>query len=169
VDDTNATAPGSVTASIDIKASPREVWSVLADIGAWPTWNPAVRQTVCDADLVVEVGSTFRFSNEMGTLKCRVVEADAPHRFAWQGRVLAIIERQRWRLVPGEDGTQATVEAEMSGLATRFFRRRLDDRLRSELDALVRLLQLEAESRSAEGIDDAARAAEAARRARAHE
>jgi uncharacterized protein YndB with AHSA1/START domain len=169
VDDTNAPASGAVTASIDIKASAREVWSVLADIAAWPTWNPAVRHTVCDPDLVVEVGSPFRFANEMGTLKCRVIEADAPHRFAWQGRVLASIERQRWRLVPHEDGTQATVEAEIGGIASRFFRRRRDERLRSELDALVRLLQLEAETRSAEGIDDLDHAAGTARGAQAHE
>ncbi len=151
-------APRTVTASVDIAASQRTVWTVIVDVAAWPTWNPAIRHAVCDTELEVEVGTRFRFSTEIGTLKCRITEIDAPRVFAWRGRVLAVAERQRWRLEATENGTHVTVDAEMAGLSARFFRRRLDDRLRNVLDALVQLLRLEAETRTSE-TSEAERAA----------
>lgn len=150
--------PRTVTASVDIAAPQRTVWTVLVDVAAWPTWNPAIRHAVCDTELEVEVGTRFRFATEIGTLKCRVTEIDAPRVFAWRGRVLAVAERQRWRLETTEHGTHVTVDAEMGGLSAVLFRRRLDDRLRQVLDALVQLLRLEAEARASE-ISEAARVA----------
>ena len=35
-------APGSYEASAVIRAAPTEVWTVLADIAAWPTWDSGV-------------------------------------------------------------------------------------------------------------------------------
>ena len=144
-------------AEVDVAASSREVWAVLVDIASWPTWNPAVRHAVCGADL--DVGMRFRFSTEIGTLKCRVTAVDAPRRLSWKGRVLVLGERQTWLLEPSPTGTHVHVDAEMTGLAARVWRRRLDERLQRVLDALVQLLRLEAEVRAAEGREDAARAA----------
>ena len=90
-------------AEVDIVASEREVWTVLADVASWPTWNPAIRHAVRDEEL--EVGTRFRFSTEIGTLKCRVTEVDAPNLLSWKGRVLLLGERQTWRLEPRTDGT----------------------------------------------------------------
>jgi uncharacterized protein YndB with AHSA1/START domain len=144
-------------AEVDVAASVREVWAVLADVASWPTWNPAVRHAVCGSEL--EVGTRFRFSTEIGTLKCRVTAVDAPRRLSWKARVLVLGERQTWLLEPSPTGTHVHVEAEMTGLAARVWRRRLDERLQRVLDALVQLLRLEAEVRAAEGREDAARAA----------
>ncbi len=148
-------------AGVDIAASEREVWTVLADIVSWPTWNPAVRHAVCNGELELEVGTKFHFSTEIGTLKCRVTQVDAPSILAWKGRVLILGERQVWRLEPTDGGTRVEVEAEMTGFGSRLFRRRLDERLQRVMDALVQLLRLEAEARSVEEREDAARAAEA--------
>ena len=147
-------------AGIDIAASERAVWTVLADIGSWPTWNPAIRHAACDDELELEVGTKFRFSTEIGTLKCRVTGVDAPYLLAWKGRVLFFGERQVWRLTPTETGTRIEVEAEMTGLGSWLFRRRLDERLQRVMDALVQLMKLEAEARAAEERADAARAAQ---------
>ena len=56
----------SAYAEIDIAAPRREVWGILADVASWPTWNPAIRQSVRDEDF--EVGSRFRFSTEILSL-----------------------------------------------------------------------------------------------------
>ncbi len=164
-------APVNARAEVDIAASEREVWTVLADIASWPTWNPAVRHAVCErrgAD-PLEVGTRFRFSTEIGTLKCRVTRVDAPRSLSWKGRVLVLGERQRWSLEPGPRGTHVEVLAQMTGLGARLFRRRLEERLQRVLDALVQLLRLEAETRSSEEREDAQRAAETASRGKAHE
>jgi hypothetical protein len=49
----------------------------------------------------------------------------------------------------------------MTGLGSRLFRRRLEERLQSVLEALVQLLRLEAEVRATEERADAAPAVEA--------
>lgn len=151
-----------VRAEVDIAAPEREVWAVLADIASWPTWNPAVRHAVREEEL--EVGTKFRFSTEIGTLKCRVTDVDAPRRLSWKGRVIVLGERQTWLLEPSQTGTRVQVQARMTGLAARMFRRRLDERLQNVLDAVVQLLRLEAEVRVAEEREDAVRAVEAQER-----
>ena len=158
----NPASGKGANAAIDIAASQREVWTVLADIASWPTWNPAVRHAVCDREPEdgLEVGTRFRFSTEIGTLKCRVTHVDAPRTLSWKGRVLVLGERQTWNVERGPAGTRVSVHAEMTGLAARLIRRRLDDRLQRVLDALVQLLRLEAEARAVEEQEDAARLAE---------
>lgn len=162
----HSSAPVSAYAEVDIAATEREVWTVLADVASWPTWNPAVRHAVCDEEM--EVGTRFHFSTEIGKLSCRVTEVDAPHRLSWKGRVLVLGERQVWQLEPGATGTRVSVHAEMTGLGSRLFRHRLSERLQRVLDALVQLLRLEAETRAVEEREDAQRA-NAEGRAKAHE
>ena len=162
-----SSAPVSALAEIDIAAPRPEVWAILADVGSWSTWNPAIRGSVRDPDL--EVGSKFRFSTEIGTLKCKVTAVDAPHSLSWKGRVLALHERQTWLLEPTDTGTHVMVQAEMMGLASRLFRHRLTERLQAVVDSVVQLLRLEAEVRTAEAEEEAVRAAENEERALAHD
>ena len=157
----------SAYAEIDIAAPRREVWGILVDVGSWPTWNPAIRQSVRDE--VFEVGSKFRFSTEIGTLKCRVTAVDSPRSLSWKGRVLVLGERQTWTLESTETGTHVAVHAEMTGLASWLLRRRLTERLQAVVESVLRLMCLEAEVRTEEAREDAARAAENERRARAHD
>lgn len=154
VDETSSKAPVNAHAEVDIDADVREVWAIVADVDAWPTWNPTVREATSGGEL--EVGARFRFSTELGSFGCRFVEVDAPRLLAWRGRILSLSQGQRWQLEQRPDGTHAAVAATMSGLSARLFRRRYSRRLSGELDALVRLLKLEAEARAADRRLDAA-------------
>jgi uncharacterized protein YndB with AHSA1/START domain len=148
-------APVSARAEIDIAADERKVWTVLADVAAWPTWNPAVRDAVFDGEL--ETGTRFRFSTVFGSMKARLSDVDAPHVLAWRGRLLFMGHRQTWQLQADADGTHVVTDASMSGLGARLFRKRLNQRLQGDLDALVRLLKLEAEARATEEREEEAR------------
>ena len=159
-----SSAPGSAYAEIDIAASRPEVWAILTDVAAWPTWNPAIRQSVRDPQL--EVGSKFRFSTEIGTLKCRFTDIDSPRTFSWKGRVLVLGERQTWVLEPTDSGTRVSVHAEMTGLASRLLRRRLTERLQGVIDSVLQLLRLEAEVRTNEARDESERVAQGQGRSR---
>ena len=162
-----SSAPVSAYAEIDIAAPSRLVWAILADVASWPTWNPAIRHAVRDHSQ--EVGSQFRFSTEIGTLKCRFTRVDAPTSLAWDGRVLMLWERQAWDLEPSLKGTRVSVHAEMTGLVSRLLRRRLTERLQNVLDAVLQLLRLEAEVRVQEEQEDAVPAIKLDGKALAHD
>ena len=81
--------------------------------------------------------------------------------------MLALHERQTWLLEPTDTGTHVVVQAQMTGLVSRLFRRRLTERLQAVIDSVLDLLRLEAEVRTAEAREDAARAAEIEGRAQA--
>ncbi len=153
-----SSAPVSAYAEIDIAASRPEVWVILTDVAAWPTWNPAIRESYRDPEL--KVGTRFRFSTEIGTLKCRFTAIDSPGSFSWKGRVLVLGERQSWRLEPTDEGTRVSVHAEMTGLVSRLLRQRLTARLQAVVDSVVQLLRLEAEVRTADAEIDPALARE---------
>ncbi len=147
----------SAHAEIDIVATEREVWTVIADIASWPTWNPAVREAILDGEL--EVGSRFRYATVFGSMTCRLTDVDAPHSLAWGGRLLTMSQRQLWRIDQGSDRSHVRTEASMSGLGARLFKGRLSERLQAELDATVQLLKLEAEVRSTQSREGAGRTA----------
>lgn len=149
--------PVSAQAAIDIAADEREIWTVLADIAAWPTWNPAVREAVFDADL--EAGARFRFSTAFGSLKCQLTEVDAPRTFAWKGRLLTLSHRQVWHIEPAAGHCHVSTDASISGLSARLFKARLNERLHGDVEAMVQLLKLEAEVRSAEEAQEETRGA----------
>ena len=128
---------------------------MIADIAAWPTWNPAVRHAMFSDEL--EVGARFRFSSEFGSMRCSLLAVDAPRTLAWTGRLLTLRQRRLWRIEPRGQTCHVIADASTHGLGARLFKRRLSRRLQGELDALVQLLRLEAETRSAEIIEDAAR------------
>ncbi len=162
-----SSAPVSAYAEIDIAAPRPEVWAILTDVASWPTWNPAIRHAARDEEL--EVGARFRFSTEIGTLKCRFTSIDSPRSFSWKGRVLVLAEQQAWILESTDNGTHVTVLAEMTGPVSRLMKRRLTERLQSVILSVTQLLRLEAEVRTTDAAEEAARAAEIEGRARAHD
>ncbi|MFV2064995.1 MAG: SRPBCC family protein [Chloroflexota bacterium] len=156
VERTDEAGPVFARSEIDVSASPKRVWAVLAQIEQWPTWNPAVRSSSLDGAL--EADSSFRWAAGPGTNSCVLSDVDAPRILAWHGRSMGISHQQAWHLEPRTGGCHVTVEQAMSGLLARILSGRLQQRLQGDLDTWVRLLKLEAEERSSD--DDAAGAAE---------
>jgi hypothetical protein len=138
-------------AQTEIAAGERVVWSVLAGIDAWPTWNPAIRGSTLRDEL--EVGRSFRYATAFGSLRCKLREVDAPRSLAWSGRLLTITERQAWSIEPVAGGCRVRIQASLSGVGAWLFKARLEERLTADLGAVVQLLRLEAESRVAEEFE----------------
>lgn len=137
-------------AAIEIAADQRVVWAILTNIDGWPTWNPAIREAALKDDL--EVGRSFRYATAFGALRCKIRRVDAPHELAWSSRLLTMAHRQIWTIRPSSSGCTATTVASLSGVGAWLFKSRLVPRLRAELDAVVRLLKLEAEIRIADSM-----------------
>jgi hypothetical protein len=156
VEQSRSAAPVSAHAEIEIAAEERVVWAIIADIAAWPSWDHAVRQVSFDAEL--ENGAAFHCTSTLGQMSCRLTRVDAPRELAWRGRAWLLTLQQACGIEPGVTGSHVRVEASLSGLVARLFRRRLQARLGDELDSFTRLLKLEAEMRSFEERAETARA-----------
>lgn len=141
-------APVVARAEIEVRASPTRVWSVLADVEEWPTWNPAVRGVRLQGDL--EAGASFRWAAGPGTISARLTRVDEPHLLAWRDRAMGLRVVHVWRIEELPGGCAVTTEACLTGLPARLLARRLRQGVQQDLDAWVRLLKLEAETRAVE-------------------
>jgi hypothetical protein len=99
----NQKAPVVVSEQIDVDAEPGTVWQVISAIGAWPSWNPAVRSASLNGPLAV--GTTFRWKSGPGTITSTLQQVDPPHVLAWTGQTLGIKAIHVYRLEARDGGT----------------------------------------------------------------
>jgi hypothetical protein len=117
--------------SIDIDAPATDVWEMLVDFGAYPTWNPFITSAAGP----VQAGSqlTLRMQPVGGsavTLRPTVVEVVKGHRLRWQGRlgVRGLFDADHLFTVEpqGAAGSRLVQQEQFSGLLVPFFQGSLD-------------------------------------------
>ncbi|AXL92979.1 SRPBCC domain-containing protein [Streptomyces sp. CB09001] len=85
------THPVRLTASVEIEATPGQVWAVLTDFGAYPRWNPFVTEAAVTSGGGLRAGATMRNrleqKGETSTFTPTVLEASAGRELRWLGRV----------------------------------------------------------------------------------
>ena len=101
----------TITSTIELDATPEEVWAVLTDSSAYPDWNPFI--TELDGPLQVGSRLTVRIAPPGGrpmTFTPTVTDVEPERRLAWLGRLL----------VPGLfDGAHCFVLEPLLGSRTR--------------------------------------------------
>jgi hypothetical protein len=75
--------PYSIETSVDIDASPREVWTHLTDFEAYPEWNP----TLTGMRGTLEEGATLSFENDGMAFSPTVLAVVADRELRWEGHV----------------------------------------------------------------------------------
>jgi hypothetical protein len=79
----------AISASIDIAAAPERVWAVLADLDAYPEWNPFIRSA--SGQLAVGARLTLRMVPTGGramTFRPTVLAARPGELLRWIGRLV---------------------------------------------------------------------------------
>jgi len=79
----------TISAAIDIAASPHQVWAVLADLDAYPQWNPFIRSA--SGPLAEGAALTLRLVPARGramTVRPRVLAAEPGRLLRWIGRLI---------------------------------------------------------------------------------
>jgi hypothetical protein len=112
--------------TIEIDASPADVWAVLTDTAAFPTWNPFIRKLEGElrtgARLLVAIQPPGRRSS---TFRPTVLAAEPARELRWLGRVLipGIFDGEHsFRLEPtASGGTRFTQAERFSGILVRPF------------------------------------------------
>jgi hypothetical protein len=117
--------------SIDIEAPAEQVWEILVDFAAFPSWNPFIVQAKGRAEVGRQL--TLRMQPVGGsavTLRPTVVEAIEGDRLHWRGRlgVRGLFDAEHLFILEplGASGTRLVQQEQFSGLLVRLFQRSLD-------------------------------------------
>lgn len=102
-------------ASTTIAAPAEAVWRVLADIAAWPTWDP--NTTVAEGVPVKDAALTFRFAYAGQPVGVRVTAIDEPFLLEWTGGNEQVTGVRTHRLTPDGEGSRVEVSQVFTGPA----------------------------------------------------
>ena len=92
--------------SVDIDATPGEVWNVLTDVGRWPEWTPTVTR-VERLDLgPFQVGSTVMIRQpRLPPTVWRVTELEPERSFSWVASRGGVTTLAGHRIAPRGEGS----------------------------------------------------------------
>ena len=79
----------AISAAVDIAVTPRQVWAVLADLDAYPRWNPVIRSA--SGPLAEGATLTLRLVPAQGramTFRPKVLAAEPGLLLRWIGRLI---------------------------------------------------------------------------------
>jgi len=104
-------------ATSHIAASPAEVWPVLTDVAAWPTWDSGVVSVEGAFGLGGKLTVTVA-ANPGKAFPVTVKEIDEPNRMVFRGGMpLGLFVGERtYTLAAEQDGTRFTMREEYTGL-----------------------------------------------------
>jgi hypothetical protein len=79
----------TISATVDIAATPQQVWAVLADLDAYPQWNPFIRSA--SGQVAEGAALTLRLVPAQGramTFRPKVLAAEPGVLLRWIGRLI---------------------------------------------------------------------------------
>lgn len=137
--------PHRLETSIDIDATPAEVWHVLTDLDAYAEWNPFI----VSAQGAVAVGETLKNRlNPPGgrpmTFRPTVTVVEPNRTFEWLGQlgVPRLFDgRHRFDLEPTPSGTLLRHTEHFNGVLVRLMKKSLDGSTLTGFNAMNRALK----------------------------
>lgn len=107
------TASDSVSESVEIAATPAQVYEAISDVSQMPRWSPELSQVSASHDGPLKVGERFAGYNRKGFQVWRttstVTAAKAPQFFAYDVTGLGLpVARWSYRIAPTEGGCELT-------------------------------------------------------------
>jgi uncharacterized protein YndB with AHSA1/START domain len=143
--------------TIDINASPSQVWAVMSDLERWPEWTASMSEVVRTSSGTPGVGSTARVKQPKLAPANFVITAWNPERgFDWETRNALVSAVGHHAIEPTAGGSRVTLYVDFSGplaglvtwcygnLTTRYVRieaeglkRRSEELARSQADAAL--------------------------------
>ena len=108
-----------ISSSINIAATPTDVWAVLADLANYPQWHPAFQSVTGEltAGSTLIIKTTSPATGNPITLKVKVLTVEPGSELAWASKLLGITTiRRRFLLRAADGGTELTQAGTYRGL-----------------------------------------------------
>lgn len=113
-------APLHARQSVTITAPRDRVYALLADVAAWPSWQPNVKAVTPPTDVVP--GARFTWVNGGSTISSRLAAVTPNELLAWTGSVSTAKAVHVWRFSsPTPGSTRVDVEETMDGFLLTWF------------------------------------------------
>lgn len=142
----NRKAPATFIGEIEIDADPVVVFAVIADIGAWPSWNRALKSVEIHDS--VQPGTAFRWKAGPSSLTSTLQVVDRPREIAWTGTTMGIRAIHVFRFDARNGVTIARSEESWDGLLARVLKGYSEKSLEKAITRVLADLKAEAERRS---------------------
>lgn len=111
--ETNKKAPLQFHHEVFINATPERVWTVLADMEHWPTWNTDITYLTLKGDL--KPGTQFVWK-EKGATPTSYLQSVLPNQqLGWTGRAMGMRAVHIFTLIPQDGGTLVVQEESLEG------------------------------------------------------
>ena len=108
-----------ISTTIEIAATPENVWAVLADLASYPTWHPMYQAVTGQlaAGSTLTITSTHPTTGRPMTAKVKVLTAEPDTELRWVSRLLGLtISKRTFRLSRTADGTSLAQTGTYRGL-----------------------------------------------------
>ena len=139
----NENAPIVASLKIEIKAEPGTVRNILADIEAWPSWNPDVKKACLKGEL--EEGTQFQWKTKVGKITSLLQKVEPPHLLAWTGRIMGINAIHVWKIESKDGKTVVVTEESWEGALSRVMSGRMQTMLEESINSGLQYLKSESE------------------------
>ena len=143
--DVDNTAQITASGTVEVSATPAEVWTILSDIAGWPSWNADVREARLLGDLAP--GSRFTWRAGPGTITSVLRSVEPERELGWTGSTMGVHAVHVWRLEATPRGTRVTTEESWTGWPTRLMHKRMERTLRQAVAHGLHDLKTEVEFR----------------------
>ena len=111
--------PYEVSTSIEIAATPENVWAVLADLASYPQWNPVFRSVTgpLAAGSKLTIRTSVPATDHPMTARVKVLTVEPGTELRWASKLLGItISKRRFLLSPSGGGTLLVQDSTYRGL-----------------------------------------------------
>jgi carbon monoxide dehydrogenase subunit G len=103
--------------TVDIRATPRRVWAVLADIEGWPDWTPTVKSIERLDSGPLAVGTRARIRQpRLPPAEWRITSVDKGRGFTWVTRSPGVSVTAHHFVEPTPEGSRVTLSIQFGGL-----------------------------------------------------
>ncbi len=102
--------------SVEIDATPDQVWRVLTDVERWPEWTPSVTRVERLDEGPFQVGTTTRIKQpKFPPAVWRVTELEPGQSFSWTARGPGVTTLAGHRIAPRSNGAEVTLSIRQTG------------------------------------------------------